>query len=211
MISRLTRLANHLDSKSLTKEADVLDSIIIRLAQEDFEVGETSRTTSRLREFGLDSSHYIVRAGDPYRYIYVPQRNMFLVVEYYGSRNKSWVDELGNATRDIPIREGDAGWDILVQEAIDRGLIESEPSETEEVQNREESGLTAVESNGTRKWRQYRNPDGTVAYYIDDSGRRLNRVQQGTVIQDNLGNGRAIAQVGEPPSHGPDLWTVLNV
>tara|TARA_Y100000034_G_C6858923_1_gene390688 strand:+ start:299 stop:904 length:606 start_codon:yes stop_codon:yes gene_type:complete len=161
MINELIKLAIHLDNKGYYKEADYIDKIV----KKSFEIGPSSYSAKKLREFNLDRNHFIVRRGDPYRYIYVPDQNIFLVTE--GPANKhSWLDTAGNATEDIIIREGQGGFDSLMEDAAEKGLVAEEVEEAE-----------AASDPGTKwrayGWTQFRDADGRVVKYIDDSGQEL--------------------------------------
>tara|TARA_R110002020_G_scaffold50716_6_gene143154 strand:+ start:28427 stop:29020 length:594 start_codon:yes stop_codon:yes gene_type:complete len=193
LIKELTKLANHLDAKGLRIEAEALEQVMIRLANDEFSIAPGVQTSKKLDELGLDRRYFIVRSGDPYRYVYVPQDNLFLVVEYTGTKNRGGFDNRGYPTRDIEIREGQGGWGLLAEEARELGLMEEhqEPAA-------EGAGLRAFEYNG---WTQYRNPDDTIAYYIDDAGMRLERIDSATEIA-----GTPIGQVSSRP-RSPNIWT----
>jgi len=188
MIKQLTKLANHLDAKGLRIEAEALEQVMIRLAQ----TGDTP-TDDKLDELGLERDHLIERGGDPYKYIWVPEDSLFLVVEYHGSKERGGFDENGYAERDITIREGEGGFDILIEEIRPLGLIKEHQQEFP-------PPLRAFESGG---WTQYRNPDNTIAYYIDDARVTLERIDSRTTI-----SGSPIGQVGSRPK-SPNIWTPI--
>ena len=54
MIKQLIKLANHLDNKGFRKEADYLDSIITKIAEEEEEEAEEEKEEVKTKEMTMD-------------------------------------------------------------------------------------------------------------------------------------------------------------
>jgi hypothetical protein len=93
------------------------------------------------------------------------------------------LDTAGNATKNIIIREGQGGFDSLMEDAVEKGLA---PEEVEAASNAE----TKWRAHG---WTQFRDPEGRVVKYVDDRGQELLSIMRGTVIPNTPVN------PGEPP------------
>lgn len=63
MLKDLIKFANHLDSKGLTKEADMVDSIIKKIAQEGEAYGEYNHTVKEGETVEGIARHYGVNPG----------------------------------------------------------------------------------------------------------------------------------------------------